>query len=243
MATTGLQPAAANHPPYPGRTSINGGEDAYEPVSHRGVPRTSAWNRSRRLSRWHRPYATALVLIDALAVTLATATVLEIFPSGWIKVNFSDDLGAFYIVAWVVLPLGWLAALWGHGTYDRRYLGVGTDEFKRVVRASVTVTATVCFFAFTLRKGADLSRISVASALIAGLLFVLLLRFVARRVLHFVRGRGRASHRMLLVGTLSEALEVHTAVTRTRHAGMVPVAIHLTDGRAPQTRRPTPVPV
>jgi exopolysaccharide biosynthesis polyprenyl glycosylphosphotransferase len=243
MATTGLQPAATNHPPYPGRTSINGSDDIYHPVPPSGVPRTSSWYRHRRVNRWHRPYAAILVLIDMLAVTLATLTVLEIFPSGWIKVNFSDDLAAFYVVAWVALPLGWLAALWGHGTYDRRYLGIGTDEFKRVARASVTVMAAVCFFAFTLRKGADLSRVSVAAALITGLCFVLLLRFVARRVLHFVRGRGRASHRLLLVGTLSETLEVHTAVTRTRHAGMVPIAIHLTEGRTPQIRRPMPVPV
>ena len=60
----------------------------------------------------------------------------------------------------VLLPLGWLAVLWGHGAYDRRYLGMGTDEFKRVVRASVTVLALVSFLAFT-TKGADLSRVAV----------------------------------------------------------------------------------
>ena len=32
--------------------------------------------------------------------------------------------------------------LWGNGAYDRRYLGIGTDEFKRVTRTAVTLTAT-----------------------------------------------------------------------------------------------------
>ena len=39
---------------------------------------------------------------------------------------------------------------------------------------------------------------------------------LARAVLHFARKRtGHGAHRMLLVGTLPEALEVYTAVTRS----------------------------
>ncbi len=244
MATTGLSPAAAQRPSVPpGRTSINTHDTFYPPIAPSGIPRTSSWSRHRRVSRWHRPYAATLVLVDIVAITLSTITVLNVLGSAWITANFRDDKAAIYLVMYVALPIGWLIALWGHGTYDRRYLGIGTDEFKRVVRASVTVMATVCFFAFTLQKGADLSRIAVAASLVTATLYVLFLRFIARRVLHFVRGRGGASHRLLLIGTLTEALEVHTAVTRTRHAGMVPVGISLTDGRTPTTRRAIPVPV
>ena len=35
----------------------------------------------------------------------------------------------------MLLPLGWVLILWGNGAYDRRYLGLGPDEFKRVIRA------------------------------------------------------------------------------------------------------------
>lgn len=206
-----------------------------------GVPRNSTWYRRRRLSTWHRPYAAALVVIDLIAVALASMTALNVIPQA--QANFKNELTLFNTLAYVLLPLGWLVALWGHGAYDRRYLGIGTDEFKRIVRAAVTMAATVSFLAFTFKKGQDLSRLSVAVALLGALLYIVLLRFLARRTLYFIRSRGGASHRMLLIGTLSEALEVHTAVTRTRHAGMVPVGIHLTDGHGAQTRRPSPVPV
>src|SRR3712207_4123090 len=48
---------------------------------------------------------------------------------------------------------------------------------------------------------------------------------------------------MVLVGTLPEALEVYTAVTRSPAAGLIPVAIHITDGYAAARGIETPVPV
>jgi exopolysaccharide biosynthesis polyprenyl glycosylphosphotransferase len=48
---------------------------------------------------------------------------------------------------------------------------------------------------------------------------------------------------MILVGTLPEALEVYTAVTRSPAAGLIPVAIHITDGYAAARGIETPVPV
>jgi hypothetical protein len=57
------------------------------------------------------------------------------------------------------------------------------------------------------------------------------------------RRTGHGAHRMILVGTLPEALEVYTAVTRSPAAGLIPVAIHLTDGFAAARGIETPVPV
>ena len=46
------------------------------------------------------------------------------------------DAPEFHTVTYLVLPLGWLVVLWGNGSYDRRYLGLGSEEFKRVVRGA-----------------------------------------------------------------------------------------------------------
>jgi len=54
---------------------------------------------------------------------------------------------------------------------------------------------------------------------------------------------GIATHRMLLVGTLQEALEVYATIARDPTAGLVPVGIHLTEGYAPNPSLSTPVPV
>jgi len=57
------------------------------------------------------------------------------------------------------------------------------------------------------------------------------------------RGRGRARNRMLLVGTLPEALEVYTAVTRSPGAGLMPIGIRLTEAYTNTRGLATPVPV
>jgi exopolysaccharide biosynthesis polyprenyl glycosylphosphotransferase len=204
-----------------------------------GVPR-SAWFRTRRLSTWHRPYAAALVGLDYLAVALADLTTilfLDKAPSG-----FQHEHGLFNLIAYLLLPLAWLIVLWGNGAYDRRYLGIGTDEFKRVTRTAVTLTATISLTAFITKVAGDLSRLTVALAMLLGLVYVTLLRYAARRVLGLMRRHGKACHRMLLVGALAEAIEVYTAVTRNPNAGMIPVAIHLSDGY-PYASGEYPVPV
>jgi exopolysaccharide biosynthesis polyprenyl glycosylphosphotransferase len=210
-----------------------------KPLQTNGVPR-SGWTRVRRASTWHRAYVVALVVLDFLGALLADITAISLFddkaPSGL----SSSEI--FRLVAYVLLPLGWIVVLWAHGAYDRRYLGVGTDEFKRVVRASWTIVAVVAFLAFAQKR--DLSRMTVGVSLLGGLIYILLLRFLARSALHTIRQHtGIAVHRMVLVGTLPEALEVHAAITRNQAAGLVPVAIAVTEGYTTSNGRPTPVPV
>ncbi|HEY3008025.1 MAG TPA: sugar transferase [Micromonosporaceae bacterium] len=205
-----------------------------------GVPR-SAWARSRRrASRWHRPYTLILLLLDFGAAALASWVAVSNFEKA--HAGFQHRPGLFAVVAYLLLPLGWVCLLWANGAYDRRHLGLGTEEFKRVVRASVAVAATVSFLAFATKT--DLSRLSVGFALVFALVFILLARYVARSVLHLVRRKaGQAGHRMILVGTLPEALNVYTAVRRSPAAGLLPVAIHLTDGYGAARGIETPVPV
>jgi exopolysaccharide biosynthesis polyprenyl glycosylphosphotransferase len=218
-----------------------------DPSPSNGVPR-SAWTRPhRRVSRWHRPYVMVLLVLD-LASTLAAswiaATALEKAKSGFLNKSLlflhGDQL--FYAFAYVVLPILWLIVLWANGTYDRRYLGLGSEEFKRVVRASVTVVACVSLLAFA--TVTSLSRGTVAAVSLCALMFIMVCRYSARQVLHQTRRRtGHGAHRMVLVGTLPEALEVYTAVTRSPAAGLIPVAIHITDGYAAARGIETPVPV
>jgi exopolysaccharide biosynthesis polyprenyl glycosylphosphotransferase len=213
-----------------------------EPTTANGVPRNS-WRRSRRrASRWQRPYLTALLLLDWGAAALANWTAISAFEQATAGFQAPAREDWFLPTAYILLPLSWLAMLWANGAYERRHLGLGTEEYKRVARASVAVVATVSFVLFATKL--DVSRLSVATALLGTLVFLLVGRTAARRVLHTVRRRnGTATHRMLLVGTLPEALEICTAVARTPAAGLVPVGIHLTDGYSATRGLLTPVPV
>ena len=218
-----------------------------EPPPSNGVAR-SAWTRShRRLSRWHRPYTLILVCLDLLSTVAASwiaATFLEKARSGFRNRHllFLHDEQMFFFFAFILLPIGWLILLWANGTYDRRYLGLGSEEYKRVVRTSVTVVAGVSLLAFSTKT--QLSRGTVFTVSVCALCFILYFRVMARQVLHVARKRtGHGAHRMVLVGTLPEALEVYTAVTRSPAAGLIPVAIHITDGYAAARGIETPVPV
>jgi exopolysaccharide biosynthesis polyprenyl glycosylphosphotransferase len=195
------------------------------------------------VSRWHRPYTLILLLLDFGAAALASWVSISRFEKATAGFNAADvDATWFHTVSYLLLPLGWLMVLWGNRAYDRRYLGIGTEEFKRVVRAGVVVAASVSFLAFA--TVTQLSRLSVATALVGALVFILIFRLLARFALHTLRRRsGHAAHRMVLVGTLPEALEVYTAVTRSPAAGLIPVAIHLTDGYAAARGIETPVPI
>jgi exopolysaccharide biosynthesis polyprenyl glycosylphosphotransferase len=209
------------------------------PAGPSGVPR-SAWFRARRrAARWYRPYAALLGLLDYGATALASYTAIALFAQA--SAGFQKDPQLFDLIAYVLLPSTWVAILWSHGAYDRRYLGVGTDEFKRVVRASWTVVAIVAFLAFATKT--DVSRLSVGVALVGALAYMLALRYGVRQVLYLLRHRGLATHRLLLVGTLPEALEVQAAISRNPAAGLVPVGVHLVEGYAAPAGHSTPVPV
>ncbi|MGH3712076.1 MAG: sugar transferase [Micromonosporaceae bacterium] len=202
-----------------------------------GVTRT-AWFRNQRINRWHWPYAGILLVTDFGCAVAASLVAIAYLPQA---VAGFQSVEQMYNIGLGLLPLGWVVVLWGHGAYDRRYLGLGTDEFKRVVRASLTVVAIVSFLVMTTKFNA--SRLAVATSLLATLLFLLFTRYVARRVLHVFRRRGIGIHRMLLVGSLQDALEVNAVVARNPFAGLTPVGIYLTQGRAAARGAQTPLPL
>ncbi|GAA1786178.1 sugar transferase [Luedemannella flava] len=234
--TTSLRPSTTEGVHRRGRHRARIPESIEIIPNHNGVPRSGLF-KAKRASTWHRPYRLGLLVLDYGAAALASFT-----ASGYVKSNAGFDSEALLsLVEYLYLPLAWLVVLWGHGAYDRRYLGVGTDEFKRVFRTFVTMTALVAFVAFSSK--AELSRVTVGIAMVSGLVYMLIGRYLARRFLILARGRGRARNRLLLVGTLPEALEVYTAVSRAPGAGMMPIGIRLTEGYVNTRGMATPVPV
>ena len=214
-----------------------------------GVPR-SPWQRTVRVATWYRTYVVVLFGVDVLAAIAASMTAVVVTGTASTGFESGVDFGRlpsveietlFYVIAYGALPLTWILTLWGNGCYDRRYLGVGTDEFKRVIRAALVVVSIVSFSALLFKT--DLSRLAVAVALSSALLYLVIGRFVARRVLVSLRRHKQAVHHLLLVGTLHEAMEVNTAVSRVPQAGFLPIGVYLTEGAAAARGVETPVPV
>lgn len=201
-----------------------------------GVPRSGMARIANRAQGWVRTYRALLIVLDLVACATAGLIAIEIWeqaPSGFISVAFLTW------IAVIGLPTAWVLVLWGHGAYDSRYLGIGSDEFKRVLKAVVTLTAAICFIAFTQKLA--LSRYTVGTVLPLILVLTTSFRFFARKGLHYFRRKGKASQRLLLVGTLGETLSVYRTATRNPHAGLVPVGIFLTEPTRETPSLPIPV--
>ena len=123
-----------------------------------------------------------LVLIDFVAALAASRTVVTLLDEAdagfWDQRVFGSTISAFALVANVGVPLMWMTILAAAGAYDRRALGRGTEELKRVVRANVAMAATVSFLALGFKK--DLSRATVAAIILCLLFYALVSRAGAR---------------------------------------------------------------
>ncbi len=200
------------------------------------VPRSPRTRPTARLQTWTRSYRFLLVALDLVACAAAGLWAVDQFP----QLQFAKIPQELLIWTAVIgLPVFWVLVLWGHGAYEGRYLGLGPDEFKRVVKAVITLTAVICFVAYT--RDMKLSRLAVATSLPLTLALTLSFRFVARKGLHYARRKGKAAQRLLLVGTLGETLAVYRTVRRNPHSGLIPVEICLTEATAETPELPIPV--
>jgi len=197
---------------------------------------TPANVRRRSSDEWARPYRLALIGLDVVAGLIAA------LAAALLRYGNIGEYGFVpyrYVVA--LFPLAWLASLALARGYEARYLGLGGDEFKRVLTGGVWLTAAVSFVAFTAKL--PLSRTFVGIALPAATALTLLGRFGARRVLQNLRRQGRAGHKVLVVGNLNDVVDLVKAVRREPQAGFVPVGACLTrrSGRLDLPGPPLPV--
>ena len=127
--------------------------------------------------------------------------------------------------------LGWLAAIGVFGGYQESAFSVGTDEFKRVLNASLLTAGLVgvgCYLAqFQLSRG------FYALEFLIGIPLLLLGRLVLRRVLHRAHRAGMLSHRVLIAGTSDHIDEIARVLSRESWLGY-----HVVGAVTPTHRRP-----
>ncbi len=153
--------------------------------------------RSRRLWIGRRPTrAGVLMAADWLIALLVIAAV---FPP--------EDVAR----AIVAVPLAWLATTGVYNLYERRHLGPGSEEVRRVLRAAFAATAVACAVcALFLHRDKDVRSVLLVIPLTA------VVSIIVRRTVHTL-ARSRADdvvHRALLVGPLPQALELAKALGR-----------------------------
>jgi exopolysaccharide biosynthesis polyprenyl glycosylphosphotransferase len=160
------------------------------------------------------PYRTRLIITDACGIALAFGFGLLISSraSTWAI----DPTLAIYGTP-VVIALLWLAMLALRGSYDQRIIGLGTEEIRRVVSATLYTFAVVAGISFLIR--ADISRAYAFVSLPLGLLLVVIGRFVWRGWLYRQRGRQAFQNATLIVGSGPASDELVDRLERDAYAG------------------------
>jgi exopolysaccharide biosynthesis polyprenyl glycosylphosphotransferase len=167
-----------------------------------------------------RVYATRAFLLDLLVITVAGVTG---FVLRW-AIPYSVELNdPTYVSLVFVVVVSWITVLVLRGAYDTRILGVGSEEFKRVVAATATVFGAVAIVAFALKL--DLSRGFVLITFAVGLLLLLVVRWSLRAWLRHERRYGHFLHRTVVIGDAVAMTEVVDMLDRDPVAGFAVVDV------------------
>ena len=135
---------------------------------------------ARCLSSWTRDYLRAVALAD-----LGCAMV-GVFITVW--VGSSGNVTPVYLA----LPALWIAALWLAGAYDARLIGAGSDEYRTVLNAGLSLNAAAAVFLYAIYPGS--SRASAVIVLPGVTLSGMVTRPAWRKRLYRRRTVGRCTH-------------------------------------------------
>ncbi len=172
---------------------------------------------------WRRQYAAVLILLD-FAVAIAGGIAASI-------VRFGDSGGpdGRYVAWTLIFPPLYVAAAAASRAYEHRFLGSGSEEYRRLLHAAVCLAAAIASMAFGFALSVPRGYVVVALPVAVG--GSLTGRSIARTLLRAARRRGSCQHRVLLVGTERSIAEMIRQVARDPDAGFAVVGACLDRSR------------
>jgi exopolysaccharide biosynthesis polyprenyl glycosylphosphotransferase len=127
-----------------------------------------------------------------------------------------------YLLLSLALPVLWVVVVGLAGGYDSRFIGVGTDEFRRVLNAGVCLTACVAILSYATKT--ELARGYVVVALPSLTVLNLLGRFTLRKRLHKLRALGSCMRKVVVVGHADVVADLAAMLRRETYHGLWVVA-------------------
>ncbi|MER7009065.1 exopolysaccharide biosynthesis polyprenyl glycosylphosphotransferase [Dactylosporangium sp. NPDC000555] len=179
-------------------------------------PGAGAGRASRHRARWawEGRYLRTLLVLDFTIGLLAGAAAFE--------ARFSNGLTTYnsrYVLLSTLLPIAFIASLAANRAYEKRYLFVGTDEYQRVLRAGLALTAATVFVAYATETRIARGWFVVALPLVT--FACLLARFLLRKLLHRARKRrGACMRRVVVVGHELAVEAMARQLCRERYHGL-----------------------
>ncbi len=167
---------------------------------------------SRGVATWMSTYLRRVAIADGGCALAAGLLAFDVRFGG-------DQTGAVaYFWLGLALPVLWLVGLGLAGAYDARFVGVGTDEFRRVVNTGVGLTAAVAIIAYATKT--DVARGYVVVALPCLTVFDLSARYWQRKRLHRLRALGRCMRKVVVIGHPDVIAELATVLRRDSYHGL-----------------------
>lgn len=179
----------------------------------------------RAPAAWVRGYTRGLVALDAAAAGMSGAVTHQMHFQGEVH----EPSAAAHAGLSLALPLLWVAVVGLGGGYARRFLGVGTEEFRRVLGAGVVLTAAAAIAGFAAVPA--LARGFVLVALPATVLASLVLRYGWRKRLHRLRRSGQCMGGAVVVGHREAVAALIRQLRGEPYHGMRVVGACLPGGR------------
>ncbi len=205
-------------------------------VGHVGASRTKAL--SAPASRTLRFLPLALILLDLTAIAGAGGTA-SYFDSGMPMFDPKATANLASTSSGSLVALGWIVVIALGGGYRRQVLGGGSDEYKRVLNASLAYTGLLALILFI--SQADVSRALFLLLFVVGLPGLVLARWGARNVLHRARNRGHLGVPVLIAGSPAYVDDVHGVLDRTPWLGYRVIGAVTPPGDASHTVGGVPV--
>lgn len=195
--------------------------------------RLGRWTSSRREGiRWANRYRHLLVAADALVIAAVTAAA-HLTRFGWSAAS-SVAIGGFhvdYFQVSVAIALAWMLALGWYKSRDTRIVGIGIDEYRRVVSATAMLLGLIALGCFVL--DVDIARGFFAMALPTGLISLLAVRWGLRQWLSRQRVHGHYLSRVIVLGRPNDVRYVVHQIARKSGAAYKVVGVALAGGHGP----------
>jgi exopolysaccharide biosynthesis polyprenyl glycosylphosphotransferase len=164
-------------------------------------------------STWSKDYLRRAALADL------GCAVVGVFVAA--QLRFGEHVNGTYVALSLALPGLWLAAVALAGGYDDRFIGTGSDEYRKILNAGVGLTAALAIFSYLVNV--DLSRFYVLIALPTVTLFDLVARYKIRKRLHRLRDAGRCMLSVVAVGHESAVADLVKELGRDHYHGLTVV--------------------
>jgi exopolysaccharide biosynthesis polyprenyl glycosylphosphotransferase len=194
---------------------------------------------------WRDAYVSRLAISDFVAVSAAVfASQLTWFGFNHVTVSspkmWQTGLSGYTTIS-VLLIVAWMLMLALHGTRDRRVVGHGTSEYKRIIDSALQLFGFIAIV--SLMAQIDFSRGYLFIAFPLGVLAIILSRWLWRQWLWAQRRQGRYSARVLIVGSEEASERIAADLIKNSEHGYRVVGACLPTGRVADTLKAGGVPV